>query len=61
MSYPVVIPYDPAWRPLEWAIINCPSYITNEGVVKHPNGTGVGIRYFFGKAEDAAYFKLTWA
>jgi hypothetical protein len=70
MSYPVVIPYDPAWRPLEWAKKHCPSYITNDAVtITDPNSWGTlsldgsrsGVRYFFKDKEDAAYFKLTWA
>ena len=51
----VTIAYDPLWKPLEWAIANCPSYITNQSGIKPKT-----ITYYFSDAKDATYFRLYW-
>lgn len=63
MSYTVTLPYDPVWRPLDWAREHCPSYITNT-----VNKTNVSffnrkfqIDYIFGEERDAVLFALKWA
>jgi len=33
----VTLPYDPAWKALEWAKDHCPDYVTNE---VHPTKHG---------------------
>lgn len=56
----VVLPYDPVWRALDWAKKNCPSYITNDTIVKKYPETGYDIVYFFRDEEDATIFALRW-
>lgn len=63
MSFKVTLPYDPIWRPLDWAKEHCPSYITNV-----QNKTNVSflnrvyeIDYIFGEERDAVVFALRWA
>jgi len=60
----VTLTYDPVWRALEWAKVNCPSYITNEIHQAVPNNFSADntkIDYFFSDDEDATYFALMWA
>jgi hypothetical protein len=53
----VTLPYDPVWRPLEWAKKHCPSYITNEaGPINEAS-----IVYYFGDERDAMWFILRWS
>ena len=58
----VTLPYDPVWKPLEWAKKYCPSYITND---MHCNGyntyDNTKIDYFFANEKDAMWFVLRWA
>ena len=57
----ITLPYDPIWRPLEWAEENCPSYITN---TLHENDQRdceyLRIDYFFSDEKDATLFALKW-
>lgn len=57
----VTIPYDPAWRALEWAKEHCPSYITND---MHQDGYNTydlsKVDYFFGNEKEATMFLLKW-
>ena len=56
----VTLPYDPAWRPLEWAKKYCPNYITND-IHKYGNTYFfTRIDYFFGDEKDAMWFALRW-
>ena len=66
----VTIPYDPEWKPLEWAKKHCSSYITNDGNVSlvrqdvESNGIIkriVMINYFFSDEKDALMFLLRWS
>jgi hypothetical protein len=58
----VTLPYDPEWRPLEWAKTYCPSYITND---MHCDGyntyDNTKIDYFFANEKDAMWFVLRWS
>ena len=58
----ITLPYDPAWRALEWAKQYCPSYITND---LHQDGYNTydrsKIDYFFGNRKDAMIFLLKWS
>jgi hypothetical protein len=56
----VTLPYDPLWKPLEWAMKHCPSYITND---MHRDGDNScdKIDYFFGNEKDALIFLLKWS
>jgi hypothetical protein len=58
----VTLPYDPAWRAVDWAIKNCPSYITN---THHKKANGQyaldHIDYFFSDKNEALMFKLKWS
>ena len=58
----VTLPYDPVWKPLEWAKEHCPSYITNavheENLVTKK--LAVRIDYFFSNEKDALIFSLRW-
>jgi hypothetical protein len=58
----VTLPYDPLWKPLEWAMKYCPSYITND---VHCDGyntyDNTKIDYFFGNEKDAMWFVLRWS
>ncbi len=48
----VTIPYDPFdWKPLAWAKLHCPSYITN---FSYNTAT---IDYCFGNETNAAFFR----
>jgi len=51
----VTLPYDPLWRAVDWAIKNCPSYITNTA---QPGGK---ICYYFINEAEATMFKLKWS
>jgi hypothetical protein len=61
MSIHVTLPYDSNWSALQWAKINCPSYITND---VHMDGYNTydykKIDYFFGNKKDATVFALRW-
>jgi len=57
----VTLPYDPVWKPLEWAKRYCPSYITND-IHKYDNSYDAKrIDYFFGNEKDAMWFVLRWS
>ena len=57
----VTLPYDPVWKPLEWAKKYCPSYITND-IHKYDNSyDNKKIDYFFGNKKDALMFLLRWS
>lgn len=62
MSYKVILPYDPIWKPLPWAIAYCKSYITNSEY-RLPNNIVVGdkIVYYFSDEADAILFSLYWS
>ena len=62
MSTVVTLPYDPLWRPVEWAKKNCPSYITNTMSDKLTElvGDRTPINYYFSDARDATLFALRW-
>lgn len=62
MSHPVTLRYDPTWEALEWAKVNCPSYITNQSH-SIPNSVlrdASRIDYFFSDDKEAAIFALRW-
>ena len=58
----VTLPYDPVWKPLEWAKKHCPSYITNnlhcDGYNTFDNSK---IDYLFSDEKDAMMFILRWS
>ncbi len=64
----VTLPWDPEWKPLEWAKENCPSYITNDenrernGLIMVDGGWAKEyyIDYFFSDEKDATMFALRW-
>lgn len=61
MSHVVTLPYDPVWKPLEWAKQHCSSYITNDVHIDQLNTYDQQyIDYFFGDAKDAMWFTLKW-
>lgn len=68
MSYKVVIPYDPLWKPLTWAKEYCPSYITNQATaLETGNAISVlryydtyNVAYYFSEGKDATAFALRW-
>lgn len=45
------------YEPLEWAKMNCPSYITNDAVQK--NGDYY-YRFYFSNEKDILIFSLKW-
>jgi len=59
----VTLPYDPAWKALEWAKEHCPDYVTNE-VRAHKAWVRpirpIQIDYFFSSERDAVFFSLRW-
>jgi len=67
----VTLPYDPEWRALDWAKINCKSYITNQASSKSFKLVAVKggwantqeryIDYFFSDEQDAVMFTLRWS
>lgn len=62
MSHPVTLRYDPTWAALEWAKVNCPSYITNE-IHLRPHSLlreSSKIDYYFSDSRDAVMFALRW-
>ena len=59
MSTVVTLPYDPLWKPVEWAKENCPSYITNTMRNTGKPGQNI-IAYYFGNAQDATLFAPRW-
>ena len=67
MSTAITLPYDPAWRAVEWAKQHCPSYITNEAVPPEPrrslsdSSNEYYIKYYFGNERDAVWFALRWS
>ena len=58
----ITIPYDPLWKPLNWAKEHCKSYITND---IHCDGYNTfdnsKVDYFFSNEKDAMWFKLRWS
>lgn len=61
MSKTVILPYDPTWQALGWAMTHCRSYITNQGVANSgPTPLTVEIEYFFADERDATLFRLKW-
>jgi hypothetical protein len=63
MSTVVTLPYDPLWKPVEWAKKHCPSYITNTMSDKLTElvGDRTQINYYFSDAKDATLFALRWS
>jgi hypothetical protein len=58
----VTLPYDPIWKPLEWAKKHCPSYITNDIHIRGDTVYDINrIDYFFADEKDALIFTLRWA
>jgi hypothetical protein len=58
----VTLPYDPMWRAVEWALKNCPSYITNDAhMIGYNSYDNTYIDYFFGDKNEALMFKLKWS
>ena len=57
-SIVVTLKYDPHWQALEWAKINCKSYITND--VCGRAWDNYIVSYYFSNKEDALVFKLMW-
>jgi hypothetical protein len=55
MVMTVTLPYDPLWRAVDWALKNCPSYITNTAQ------PGNKICYYFSNDAEATMFKLKWS
>ena len=55
MGMTVTLPYDPLWRAVDWALKNCPSYITNTAQ------PGNKICYYFIDEAEATMFKLKWS
>jgi hypothetical protein len=49
----------PVFDALEWALSNCPSYITNTGKWEMPGVTSY-YTFIFGTEEDAVLFTLRW-
>jgi hypothetical protein len=60
VSKEVVLPYDSEWSALEWAIEHCPSYITNQAVVRPETEGWYDIAYYFAEESDAVMFMLRW-
>jgi hypothetical protein len=57
----VTLPYDPSWKPLEWAKANCPSYITSDMHMDGYNTYDISkIDYYFSNEKDATLFLLRW-
>lgn len=46
------------YEPLQWAKDYCPSYITNDTVMK---GGRYYYRFFFGSEKDCTLFALRWS
>ena len=46
------------YEPLKWAKDYCPSYITNDTVMK---GGRYYYRFFFGSEKDCTLFALRWS
>jgi len=44
-------------EPLRWAKQNCPSYITNDGVIIDGQ---YHYRFYFGREQDQIMFSLRW-
>jgi hypothetical protein len=63
MSTIVTLPYDPLWKPLEWAKKHCPSYITNTMSDKLTElvSDRIQINYYFGDTKEATMFALRWS
>jgi hypothetical protein len=63
MSTVVTLPYDPLWKPVEWAKKHCPSYITNTMSDKFTGlvGDRTPVNYYFGDHKDATLFALRWS
>lgn len=63
MTIKVTLPHDPLWYALEWAVKNCPSYITND-TEKGTHFTGLEtiayVNYYFSDQRDANWFALKW-
>ncbi len=64
MSHSVIIPDNPdhytvdGVGPLEWALANCASYITNSGFMDKDQ---INYVYYFSEEKDAAIFALRWS
>lgn len=56
----VTIPYDPVWKPLDWAKKHCTSYITNQMSDSWQPGESFLVDYFFADEKDATLFRLKW-
>ena len=50
----IVLPYDPKWEALTWALKHCSSYITN---LATESGE---VCYYFANERDALSFALRW-
>ena len=61
----VTLPHDPKWYALEWAIKNCPSYITNDAetvmIDKYGLEVYTKVNYYFSDEKDAIIFQLRWS
>lgn len=60
----VTLRYDPAWKAMEWALVNCSSYITNS-VNEASRQTAEDpldcyIDYYFSDENQALIFLLKW-
>ncbi len=59
----VTLPHDPLWYALEWAVLNCPSYITNdtERITDSLGSEEITVvHYYFSNDRDAVLFALRW-
>ncbi len=56
----VTLPHDPFWYALEWAVMNCPSYISNDTEKRVVDFTGLEtithVNYYFSDEKDAVLF-----
>jgi hypothetical protein len=64
MVMKVTLPHDPFWYALEWAVMNCPSYISNDTEKRVVDFTGLEtityVNYYFSDEKDAVLFSLRW-
>jgi hypothetical protein len=64
MTIKVTLPHDPLWYALEWAVKNCPSYITNDAetvtIDKYGLEVYMKVNYYFSDQRDANWFALKW-
>lgn len=64
LIYTVTLPYDPVWSALDWAKINCPSYVSNRQKFNSDSQYHYHehfIEYVFNDESDAVIFALKWA